>query len=164
MHKNQKTLFIFTFSIISILFFIKCNGNSKKTKENTADTKCQHCGMFSEKYPKWHVKMEMEDKTTKWTCSPRCMLLIVQNHKKGTKKIIQPKEIWVKDYYTLKEIDAKKAFFVSKSDVFGAMGADFVPFSSEKSAQDFAKEHKSSQENIFTFDQITLEIIKKALE
>jgi copper chaperone NosL len=70
----------------------------------------------------------------------------------------------VKDYYTLTEIGAKKAFFVSKSDVLGPMGADFVPFSTEKSAQDFAKEHKSSAENIFSFDQITLEIIKKAVE
>jgi hypothetical protein len=44
------------------------------------------------------------------------------------------------------------------------MGADFVPFENKKSAQDFIKEHKSTTENLFSFEQINLEIIKKALE
>jgi nitrous oxide reductase accessory protein NosL len=146
--------------LIFVLFFTFLMNCTQKSKENT---KCQHCGMPSEKYPKWHVKLK-SDTQTQWTCSPRCMLLLVQYHQTGTKKIIQPKKILVKDYYTLKEIDAKKAFFVSKSDVLGPMGADFVPFENKKSAQDFIKEHKSTTENLFSFEQINLEIIKKALE
>ena len=40
---------------------------------------------------------------------------------------------------------------------------DYYEFA-KKSAQDFIKEHKSTTENLFSFEQINLEIIKKALE
>lgn len=118
--------------------------------------------MPTQKYPKWHAKM-VYDEGIKWTCSPRCMLLITKGHKPTDKK--QPTKIWVKEYYTLKEIDAKKAYYVSKSDVLGPMGADFIPLETQTSALDFIKEHckEVKKDNLWTFEDINLSIIQDAL-
>ncbi len=161
---NKSSIFfpnlMLIFLFFSLIFFTNCQQKSETISTNT---KCQHCGMPSQKYPKWHTKMIYKNGNIKWTCSPRCMLLLVQNHKTTA----QPVQIWVKDYYNLKEIDAKKAFYVVKSDVLGPMGQDFVPLANMADAKNFVKEHKKNQaenqHNILTFSDINMEIIKKAL-
>jgi copper chaperone NosL len=60
--------------------------------------------------------------------------------------------IWVTDFYGLARIDAKKAFFVTGSDVLGPMGHEFVPLSNREDAAEFLKDHKGRR--ILGFDQV----------
>ena len=61
--------------------------------------------------------------------------------------------IEVTDFYTLKAIDAKKAFYVIGSDVYGPMGNELIPFLTKEAAQNFMTDHRG--EKIILFDDIT---------
>ena len=60
--------------------------------------------------------------------------------------------IWVTDFYGLARIDAKKAFYVTGSDVLGPMGHEFLPLANRADAEEFLKDHKGRR--ILGFDQI----------
>jgi len=77
----------------------------------------------------------------------KCMFKFYFNNKEG---II---DILVQDYYTLKTLNAKEAYFVVGSDVYGPMGHELIPFIDKKSARTFLLEHKG--EKVYTFDEIT---------
>jgi len=51
-------------------------------------------------------------------------------------------KILVRDYYSQKAIEARKAFFVLGSDVLGPMGAELIPFEIESDAKTFYMDHK----------------------
>ena len=65
--------------------------------------------------------------------------------------------IEVTDFYTLQAIDAKKAFYVLGSDVYGPMGNELIPFFTKDAAQNFMHDH--SGKNIITFDAITPKLV-----
>jgi len=50
-------------------------------------------------------------------------------------------EAWVTDYYEVRPVPARDAWFVVGSDVVGPMGRELVPFASEAKARSFAKDH-----------------------
>ncbi|MFA6756407.1 MAG: nitrous oxide reductase accessory protein NosL, partial [Sulfurospirillaceae bacterium] len=62
------------------------------------------------------------------------------------------------DYYTLEALEAKDAFYVVGSDVYGPMGNELIPFSKEANAKTFRDDHKGKQ--IVSFDEITPELVK----
>ena len=62
------------------------------------------------------------------------------------------KEAYVSDYYTLEKLDAKDAFYVHGSNVFGPMGEEFIPFKDEAKAQSFMKDHAGK--GVIKFDEI----------
>ena len=66
-------------------------------------------------------------------------------------------EISVTEYYGLKRIDARQAYYVIGSDVLGPMGHELIPLESEADAADFLKEHQGKR--ILGFDQVTPEVI-----
>lgn len=51
------------------------------------------------------------------------------------------KKILVTDYYSQKAIDGTKAYYVIRSDVYGPMGHEFIPFASKEDAKTFKKDH-----------------------
>ena len=61
--------------------------------------------------------------------------------------------ILIRDYYTQKVINAKKAFFVAGSDVLGPMGNELIAFETCESARTFRLEHGGTE--IYKFDEIT---------
>jgi nitrous oxide reductase accessory protein NosL len=61
--------------------------------------------------------------------------------------------IYVTDFYNLERMDARKALFVTGSDVLGPMGHEFVPLANKADADDFLKDHKGKK--IIAFDQVT---------
>lgn len=144
------------FLMIIVLVFTNCGGNHQHQgngKEINHD--CSYCGMPSQEFPQWNVKM-MSKKGEQWFCSPRCMFLNVLD-KENTASAIQ--SIQVTDYYESQKIDGQKAFYVIKSDVIGPMGQDLVPFSEENAAKDFQKEHGG--EKVLKYSEVSLEIIKE---
>ena len=53
----------------------------------------------------------------------------------------------------IERIDARKAYFVSGSDVLGPMGHEFVPLANKADADDFLKDHKGKK--LYTFERVT---------
>lgn len=76
----------------------------------------------------------------------------------STKKLTDIEAMYVKDYYSLNYIDARKAFYVIGSDILGPMGKELIPFEKESDAKVFMKDHKGQK--ILKFQEITTETIK----
>ena len=147
---------LYLFATLLFLAIGACQSPTKSQKassETKQDYDCKHCGMPSQEFPQWYAKIVLE-KEVFWFCSPRCMLARYQEMKPATAK-----ELWVKDYYTNKFIDARKAFYVTGSKVLGPMGHDFVPLQDEKAAKDFMKEHHG--EELITFPAIDASMIQR---
>jgi nitrous oxide reductase accessory protein NosL len=118
------------------------------------DTRCAVCGMFVAKYPTWICRIKEKNGKVKYFDGPKDMLAYYFSPGKyGGTNQGDIKDILVKDYYSLKMIDGRKAFYVIGSDVYGPMGNEFVPFSSKEAAKSFAKDHKAKM--VLEFKQIT---------
>jgi nitrous oxide reductase accessory protein NosL len=104
------------------------------------DDKCPVCGMFVAKYPKWVAMMKVSDKTYYFDGVKDMMKYYIFDGDfiYNRKEISQ---LLVSDYYTLKAISAKEAFYVVDSDVYGPMGHELIPFETEAKAKIFASEH-----------------------
>jgi len=113
----------------------------------TKDDKCQVCGMFLHGHPSWVSRIKYPKDETYNFDGMKCMFKFYFNNKEGITDIL------VQDYYTLKTINAKKAYFVVGSDVYGPMGHELVPFKDKKSADTFLLEHKGKK--VYSFDEIT---------
>ena len=83
------------------------------------------------------------------------MTLKKYNPKKRTGDI---EGIWVTDYYTLRLIDAKKAFYVVGSDLLGPMGRELIPHINAKAAKNFLKDHEGKK--ILKFDEVNIDLIE----
>ncbi len=111
------------------------------------DAKCPICGMFVAKYPKWVATMKNNKNKTLYFDGVKDMMKYYFNHAKE-----KLSNIYVHDFYTLTPIDAKSAFFVIGSNVYGPMGEELIPFAKEEDAKTFFQEHKGKK--IIKFDQI----------
>ncbi len=122
------------------------------------DSRCQVCGMFVAKYPNWLTQIHSADGQVSLFDGVKDMMVFYFNSAKYGVQADDIKDIWVKDYYTLNWLDARKAFYVVGSDVHGPMGHEFVPFATEEAAQSFLKDHHGNA--ILTFDKITSEKVE----
>ena len=109
--------------------------------------KCQVCGMFMHHYPTWVSRIKYPKGETYNFDGMKCMFKFYFNNKEGITDIL------VQDYYTLKTLNAKEAYFVVGSDVYGPMGHELIPFKDKKSATTFSLEHRGK--HIYAFDEIS---------
>lgn len=118
--------------------------------------KCPVCGMFVAKYPKWVVLIEVESKKYYFDGVKDMMKFYIFDidFPYDRSKI---SNIEVTDFYTLQAIDAKTAFYVTGSDVFGPMGNELIPFKTKEAAQNFLNDHNGDK--IITFDDITPKLV-----
>jgi nitrous oxide reductase accessory protein NosL len=63
----------------------------------------------------------------------------------------------VTDYYSQKAIDGTKAFYVIRSDIYGPMGHEFIPFLNYEEALSFKQDHKGTR--ILKFKDIEEELV-----
>ena len=116
------------------------------------------CGMFVAKYPGWLTQARLSDGRVAMFDGPKDMFVYNlapdEYGAKGAKVV----DIIVKDYYTQKWIDGRKAFYVTGSDVLGPMGHEFVPFDSREAAENFQKDHHGKK--IVTMNDITSELVQ----
>ena len=112
------------------------------------DEKCPVCGMFTYKYPRWAAQIFYEDGGTKKHYSfdgvKDLMKFYFDPQKWGNYKIAKKQNITkivVTDYYTQRGIDGTKAFYVIRSDVYGPMGHELIPFEFMDDAKTFKKDH-----------------------
>jgi nitrous oxide reductase accessory protein NosL len=122
--------------------------------------KCPVCGMFVAKYTDWVVSLTFRDSSSVFFDGPKDMFSYYLNMKKysPSRKAADVVSITVKDYYDLKPVDGRKAFYVVGSDVYGPMGKEIIPFRKEADAREFLKDHKGKK--IVGFGSVTPEMLK----
>ena len=115
------------------------------------DAKCPICGMFPYKYPRWAVKY-VDGKKELYFDGVKDMFKYYFKTQNNAK-------ILVTDYYSQKAIDAKVAYYVIGSDVYGPMGDELIPFLNEEDAKTFSIDHRAKK--ILNFKNITKEEVYK---
>ena len=123
------------------------------------DAKCPVCGMFVAKYPKWAAEVQMGAQKHYFDGVKDMMKFYFRPasfHKKATQSMIT--KLLVSDYYTLKAVDAKSAWYVIGSNVHGPMGHELIAFGSKKDAEAFEKDHYGKK--VVSFEQITPEMVR----
>ena len=130
-----------------------------KVKVNEKE-KCPVCGMFTYKYPRWAAQIFYKHEEHEHHLSfdgVKDLMKFYFNSKKWGNYPFAKKEnitkILVTDYYTQKGIDGTKAFYVIKSDIYGPMGHELIPFENIEDAKIFKKDHYGKK--IIKFDDIT---------
>ena len=114
--------------------------------------------MLVSKYPNWVAVVTWKDGHTHFFDGSKDMFKFLHDLPKfapGHKKE-DITGIFVTDFYNLERMDARKALFVTGSDILGPMGHEFVPLANKADADDFLKDHKGKK--IIAFDQVTPEI------
>lgn len=126
--------------------------NSNAIIKVTKDEKCPICGMFVYKYPKWAAQIFYPNKHYSFD-GVKDLMKYYFEHKDNIQKIL------VTDYYSQMAIDAKLAYYVLGSDIYGPMGNELIPFKNESDAKSFYKDHKAKE--IIHFKNISREDVSK---
>jgi copper chaperone NosL len=131
-----------------------------QTPKPTAKDKCPVCGMLVAKYSQWLSVVLFKDGSRAFFDGPKDMFKYLLDMKRynPSKNAEDIDYIAVTDYYTVSPIDARKAWYVLGSDVFGPMGKELVPMAKEADAKEFMKDHKGQL--IFKFSEVTKEVMK----
>jgi copper chaperone NosL len=121
---------------------------------------CPVCGMFVAKYPEWVAAVVFKDGHTHYFDGAKDLFKFMRDvgkfdpgHRSADIVIVA-----VTDYYGVKTLDARDAFFVVGSDVLGPMGHELVPLATKQDAEEFMADHKGKR--ILSFDQVGAELLK----
>ena len=121
---------------------------------------CPVCGMLVSKYPNWVAVVTWKDGHAHFFDGAKDMFKFLHdlpkyapNHRKE-----DIAGIFVTDFYNLERIDARKAWFVTGSDVLGPMGHELIPLASKADADDFLKDHKGRQ--VHQFGTVTAQVLR----
>jgi nitrous oxide reductase accessory protein NosL len=115
--------------------------------------KCPICGMFLYKYPRWVSMIEYKDGKKFYFDGMKDLFKYYFNHKEDIKGI------YTRAYYTQETIDAKDAYYVIGSDVYGPMGHELIGFKDEKAAKEFLFDHRGKK--IVRFSDVSAAMIEK---
>lgn len=148
-------------SLLFLIMVLPVSAVELAPSQPAATDKCMVCGMFVAKYPDWTASIVFKDAAARFFDGPKDLFTYYFSIKKYDPQRGLPdiESIWVKDYYTLSFIDARKAFYVIGSDVLGPMGKELVAFKSEADANAFLKDHEGKK--VLQFKEITLEVMKQ---
>jgi copper chaperone NosL len=154
----KKMLFL-GLTILLTLTLSLSSGGEKKPIQPAEREKCPVCGMFVSMFAEWNATIEFKDAKQASFDGAKCMFKYYLHMGKSnpTKNKKDMTSILVRDYYSKTSIDAREAFFVIWSDVYGPMGHEPIPFEKEADAKKFLKEHKGKK--IMRFKDITPSLI-----
>ena len=157
--KTGRSLLFILFLQLIILGAV-CSAGAREPAAADARTRCSVCGMFVAKYPNWLAQIQYADiENTKFFDGVKDMMVFYfhpEQYDGGPREKMTA--LLVKDYYTLKWLSAKEAYYVVGSDQYGPMGHELVPFASREGAAAFSKDHHGK--DILTFEEITPELIE----
>jgi nitrous oxide reductase accessory protein NosL len=153
MEKRVK-LWISVFLMVCLLTVPAVAGQKKPVKPLQKD-KCPVCGMFVAKYPDFVAEIIYRDGSYAVFDGAKDMFkyyfnLAQYNPQKTLREI---DSVYVTDYYDLVLTDARQAFYVIGSDVYGPMGKELIPFVHRQDAQEFMRDHRGNA--ILQFQEIT---------
>jgi len=117
--------------------------------------RCRVCGMFVSKYPAWIGSIYFTSGQPAFFDGPKDLFTYLLNLKKFAPGVMPSmvSAIKVKDYYSLAAIDARTAWYVIGSDVYGPMGHELVAFGKESDALEFMKDHRGKK--VVRFGDVT---------
>jgi nitrous oxide reductase accessory protein NosL len=106
--------------------------------------KCPVCGMFVAKYPDFLAQIVFKDGSYSFFDGVKDMMKFYFNLAKynPSKTTADIERIFVTDYYSLKPIDAKTAYYVVGCDVYGPMGKELIPVENTSAAKELTDDHK----------------------
>lgn len=116
--------------------------------------------MFVYKYPHWVGVVVHPDKKRYYFDGAKDLFkyrFAPGRYVRG-RKSVRGASIFVTDYYTVKLIDGRRAWYVIGSDVLGPMGRELIPFEKKADALVFMKDHQGKK--VLKFDQVTPAIVK----
>lgn len=122
---------------------------------------CPVCGMFVAKYPHWIATVVWKDGTVAHFDGAKDLFTYVLQLPKYApgRSTGDMGTIAVTEFYDLRRIDARQAYYVVGSDVLGPMGREFVPFASQADADEFSRDHHGVR--ILRFKDITLLVVQQ---
>lgn len=118
--------------------------------------KCPVCGMFVHKYPKW-AALIIEDGKEHYFDGVKDMMKFYIFDVDFPFDRTKIEKIKVTDFYSLASISAYEAFYVIGSDLFGPMGKELIPFSTQENAENFMRDHSGIR--ILRFSEITPKLV-----
>lgn len=156
----RKIVFILMFVATLLLNASASAGPEKSYTKPAERDKCPVCGMFVAKYPDWIAEVVFHDGSYRVFDGAKDMFKFLADLKtyEANRTRGDIAAIYVTDYYDVRPVDAHKAFFVIGSDVYGPMGAEFVPFAKETDAKEFKKDHDGRR--ILKFTDVTPAVLK----
>lgn len=116
-------------------------------------SRCTVCGMRPAEYPRWRASAELADGSTVEFESPKCFFRFLKQpgrYKPGA-RVARDARLRVVEYYSQRPADPRSLHFVTRSDVLGPMGPDYVPIRGLAEARQFLADHQGRE--ILTFDQ-----------
>ena len=129
-------------------------------KRPSPKDKCPVCGMFVSKYPDWTATVAFQDGSLAWFDGAKDLFKFLADPGRFMpgRKATDVRVVTVNDYYGLKPIDAKEAFFVVGSDVLGPMGKELVPFGKKTEAEEFLRDHRGKK--ILRFGEVNRTVLE----
>ena len=117
--------------------------------------------MIVSKYPNWAATVTWKDGRADHFDGAKDLFKYLQDLK--TFAVGRPPDgiatIVVTEFYHLKKIDARQAYFVIGSDALGPMGHEFVPLATAADAADFLKDHHGAR--ILRFADVTPTVVAR---
>ena len=122
--------------------------------------KCPVCGMFVAECPDFIATIKFQDGTSVLFDGPKDMFKYYFDIKRynPSRRRSDIIAIYVKDYYTLKPIDAYRATYVIGSDIYGPMGRELIPFENLADAEAFMNDHNGK--SLMKFKDVTFSLVK----
>jgi nitrous oxide reductase accessory protein NosL len=150
--------------LVAILLLAMAGGlaqaNGLNLPKPDAKTTCPVCGMFVALYPEWTATVLYADGHAHHFDGAKDLfkyLLDMERWAPGQRaEAIQA--IGVTEYYGLKIIDARSAWYIIGSDTLGPMGHELIPLASEEDAREFMQDHAGTR--ILRFDEVDQALLK----
>jgi copper chaperone NosL len=122
--------------------------------------KCPVCGMFVVRYPDWvaGVRFAGGDRVLFDGAKDLFKFLLKYEDYGAVMRRTDVASVFVTDYYTLKPVEARAAFYVTGADVLGPMGHELVPFGRREDAEEFKRDHHGQR--LYRFDEVTPALLK----
>ncbi len=129
-------------------------------KRPSPKDKCPVCGMFVAKYPDWTATVAFQDGSLAWFDGAKDLFKFLADPGRFMpgRKAAEVRVVTVTDYYAVKPLDAKEAFFVVGSDVFGPMGKELVPFGKRTEAEEFLRDHRGKK--VLRFGEVNRTVLE----
>jgi len=158
---QPKYVKIYMLAVLLIGYTVLAAAGDRIPLKPARTDRCPVCGMFVYKYPDWTATIVLDTGTVLFFDGAKDLFKFYLDPKKyrpdlGPQNI---SAIYVTEYYDVRPIDARKAFFVLGSDIYGPMGRELVAFGSDADARQFMQDHKGKR--VLQFSRITASIIEK---
>ena len=125
-----------------------------------ADTRCPVCGMLVAPHPAWTAQLVFSDGSRAYFDGSKDLFryLLARDRYLPDKKHLDVEAVFVTDYYELRPVSARSAFFVVGGDIRGPMGAELVPHTTRQAADEFLADHGGL--TVVTFDEVTTDLLR----